>query len=164
MIYAFNTIPNNWQEKILSSLKEGTGRFGCMYDIRQDFFTDDFIADLNKCKFLKELKENDYVVYTNMPEKGKCILAKVKSGYYRKEPMDEDFNHCFKVYPESVMIFDRNSANIPPFLRTGLKLKDIYGIINYDDQFDAFITKLSSTPETEKPKTKNKIYKKFHII
>ncbi|MEQ8199474.1 MAG: hypothetical protein ABRQ27_15985, partial [Clostridiaceae bacterium] len=94
--------------------------------------------------------------------KGKCILAKVKSGYYLKEPMDEDFNHCFKVYPESIMIFDMNSANIPSFLKTGLKLKSIYGKINYEDQIDTLINKLSATLEIDQPK--KKLYKRFNML
>ncbi|MEQ8198992.1 MAG: hypothetical protein ABRQ27_13505 [Clostridiaceae bacterium] len=124
MIYAINAIPDDWKKVILGSLKEGTGRFGCRYDTRQDLLTDDYIEDKNKCKFLESIKESDYVIYINVPQHGMCTMAKVKSGYYWREPMDEDFNHCFKVYPESVSIFDIDSETIPLYLRKKLKLKN----------------------------------------
>ncbi|MEQ8196960.1 MAG: hypothetical protein ABRQ27_02960 [Clostridiaceae bacterium] len=151
MIYAFNTVPEEWKYDVLSSLKEGTGRFGCMYDIREDLYTDDYIADRNKCKFLEDLEKDDYVIYINMPENGKCIIARVESGYYRMEPLDKDFNHCFKVEPESIKIFDRNSATVPSYLRRRLKLWNKNWKIFSDNKFDALVENLLNTPETEEP-------------
>ena len=115
-----------------SSLKEGEGRFGWSYIET---------ADLSKLKtkiekdgweslsneerdcyqaFLLDIRKDDYVVYINVPEWGKCTLARVTRSYFW-EHKDEDFNHRFGVDLKSVREFDRNAVH--PWLSARLKLQ-----------------------------------------
>lgn len=118
---------------LFQSLQKGEGRFGWSYTES---------ADLNRLKvrienegweslnnneqdcwqpFLLDLEAGDYVVYVNMPEWGKCTIAKVSGPYFWRWE-DDDFNHRFPVDRESVRAFDTNDAAVPPYLRARLKL------------------------------------------
>lgn len=44
--------------------------------------------------FLLDLKDGDYVVYINVPDYGKCSLARVTGPYFWRYD-GEDFNHRF---------------------------------------------------------------------
>lgn len=143
---------------ILSSLKAGTGRFGWGYTetanleqmklrIEKDGW--ESLSDEEKdCYqgFLLDLKANDYVVYINVPEWGKCTVAKVTGPYYWRFE-DDDFNHRFPVDPDSVHRFDRNDAIVHPALSTRLKLQGRWWRIYLKDEFNAPLTSLEKGVE-----------------
>lgn len=138
---------------ILGSLKGGEGRFGWSYnenaDLRklaQRIQTDgwDSLSDEEKdCyqPFLLDIKAGDYVVYINIPEWGKCTVAKV-TGSYEWRFEDNDFNHRFPVDPESVHVFDRNDAVVHPALRSRLKLQRRWWRIYFTDEFTTLLQTL----------------------
>ena len=163
---------------LYSSLKGGEGRFAWSYietadldklrdKIEKDGW-DSLSEDEQNCyqPFLLELKEDDYVVYINVPKWGQCTLARVKGPYFWKyEGADSDFNHRFPVDLKSVFSFDRNNTLVHPSLITRLKLPGRYWRI-YDQQqkFEALIEGLkagaqstSHTPETRRALLKKEI-------
>lgn len=124
-IYAFNTIPDEWKKSILSSLKEeGVGRFGWSYEERHNLLTSHYGE--NGTGFLLDIEKGDYIVYINLPCYGRCILAKVVEGYSWREPMEDDFNHCIGIDPDTIAEFGRNDDIVSPLLSSRLKLQGKY--------------------------------------
>lgn len=135
---------------ILSSLKNGEGRFGWSYiesaDLRalkQRVETNGWNTLSNEEKdcyqsFLLDFKHGDYVVYINIPEWGKCTVAQVM-GQYQWKFEDEDFNHRFPVDPNTVYVFDRNDASIHPALSSRLKLQGRWWRIYLEDEFNKLL-------------------------
>ena len=118
---------------VYKSLLEAEGLFGWSYvetaDLRQlrdriELNGWESLSEGEKeCyqEFLLRLREDDYIVYVNVPEWGECTLARVAGSYvWRWE--HEDFNHRFPVDPDSVQSFDRNSEVVPAALSARLKL------------------------------------------
>ncbi len=136
----------DWCDVVFSSLQKGEGRFGWSYvesaDIRklkQRIDTDGWESLSQEEKdcyqaFLLDFKTGDYVVYINLPEWGKCTVAKV-TGEYQWRFEDEDFNHRFPVDPSTVYVFDRNDASVHPALRSRLKLQGRWWRIYVKDEF-----------------------------
>src|SRR5208337_2174503 len=103
---------------ILGSLKGGEGRFGWSYNENADLRKlaqriqtagwDSLSDDEKDCyqPFLLDIKAGDYVVYINIPDWGKCTVAKV-TGSYEWRFDDDDFNHRFPVDPKFIHVFDR---------------------------------------------------------
>jgi hypothetical protein len=91
--------------------------------------------------FLLEFKENDYVVYVNVPEWGKCTAARV-TGPYAWRFDESDFKHRFPVDRESVRVFDRNDAVVHPTLSARLKLQGRYWRIYAKDEFEGLLDAL----------------------
>lgn len=138
---------------IHASLIKGEGRFGWSYidtaDLRQlkeriEKNGWDSLSDEEKdCyqSFLLDFREGDYVVYINVPEWGKCIVAEV-TGPYEWRFQDGDFNHRFPVDPASVYVFDRNDAIVHPALRSRLKLQGRWWRIYLRSEFEALLKSL----------------------
>jgi hypothetical protein len=145
----------------MASLHEGVGRFGWSYapnaDLRRltkvvDEHGWDALTEAEQdCyqAFLLDLKPDDYVVYVNLPEWGKCTLAKVIGGYYW-ERIGDDFNHCFKINAASVVTFSRNDAIVHPALGARLKLQGRYWRIYCDTEFDALLVALGAGKQGKK--------------
>lgn len=93
--------------------------------------------------FLLDIKKNDYVVYVNLPEWGKCTLARVTGSYFWGYD-DPDFNHRFPVDPKSIFVFDRNDAIVHPSLSSRLKLRGRYWRIYTYKEFDDLIKALKA--------------------
>lgn len=135
---------------ILSSLKNGEGRFGWGYvesanlqELQQRVQAngwDSLSEDEKDCyqPFLLDIKAGDYVIYINIPEWGKCTVAKV-TGEYEWRFEDEDFNHRFPVDPHSIHTFDRNDASVHPALRSRLKLQGRWWRIYLQDEFNELL-------------------------
>ncbi|MCK9506555.1 MAG: restriction endonuclease [Porticoccaceae bacterium] len=131
---------------ILPSLQSGEGRFGWSYiesaDLRElkkrvdEKGWDSLTEEEKDCYqvFLLDFKAGDYVVYINVPEWGKCTVAKV-TGQYQWKFSDGDFKHRFPVDPSSVYVFDRNDASVHPALRSRLKLQGRWWRIYLKDEF-----------------------------
>ncbi len=148
---------------IHASLTKGEGRFGWSYvetaDLRQlkhRFEQNgwDSLSDEEKdCyqSFLLDFKEGDYVVYINVPEWGKCTVAKI-TGPYEWRFEDGDFNHRFPVDATSVYVFDRNDAIVHPALSSHLKLRRRWWRIYLQSDFEALLKSLKegvpATPRT----------------
>lgn len=142
---------------VYSSLTQGEGRFGWSYikdanlhDLRRKIETggvDSLSAQEKDCyqNFLLEFKENDYVVYINVPEWGRCTVARV-TGPYTWRFEEKDFNHRFPVDRESVSDFDRNDAMVHPALSTRLKLQGRYWRIYAKTEFEALVEALKGGP------------------
>jgi len=161
-IYALK-ISDDWGDLVLSSLKQGEGRFGWSYvesgDLQQlkqriDANGWDSLSGEEKdCyqAFLLDFQAGDYVVYINVPEWGKCTIAKV-SGQYQWKYEDDDFNHRFPVDPSTLFVFDRNDASVHPALRSRLKLQGRWWHIYLKDEFAELLeilkTGVSSAPRT----------------
>jgi len=138
---------------IVSSLSEGVGRFGWSYvesanlqHLKQRIEKDgwDSLSDGEKdCYqgFLLDLKENDYVVYINVPDWGKCTVAKVTGPYFWRFD-DNDFNHRFPVDRDSVYTFDRNDAIVHPALSSRLKLQGRWWRIYLKEEFETLLDSL----------------------
>lgn len=150
---------------ILPSLKNGEGRFGWSYiesadlrKLKQRVDTDGWnsLSDEEKdCyqAFLLDFKPDDYVVYINVPEWGKCTVAKV-TGQYQWKYEDVDFNHRFPIDPSTVYVFDRNDASVHPALRSRLKLQGRWWRIYLNNEFAELleilkkgVTPIQRTPE-----------------
>ena len=154
--------------KVFLSLQAGEGRFGWSYistadqrSLNKRCETDGWNSLTLKEQdcyhdFLLEISQNDYVVYINVPSWGSCTLAKVTSEYeFQYE--DDDFNHRFKVDPNSVKTFDRNDGRVHPALSARLKLQGRWWRVSTvkefkqllraldDPQFGATTTKRNST-------------------
>ena len=153
----------DWAEPIYSSLKKGESRFGWsgietadlrkLRDRVKEHGWDSLSEDEGKCYryagFLLDIEENDYVVHINVPEWGKCTLARVTESYsWRFE--DCDFNHRIPVDPTSVKVFDRNDRNlVHPRLSSSLKLQGRYWRIGHHAEFDDLLMSLG---DEQKPR------------
>ena len=134
-IYALKNATDPDRDAITyDSLQEGVGRFGWSEVETADLRTlqaridagDSLTGEEWSCyhPFLLGIEKNDYVVYINIPEWGKCTLARVTGPYFWKwDGEGSDFNHRFPVDPESVRVFDRNDAIVHPQLSRKLKLR-----------------------------------------
>lgn len=151
-IYALK-VQNEWRSRIYKSLINGEGRFGWSYIQNADLrvlklkITTNGLRSLSKeekdCyqRFLLDIKVYDYVVYINVPEWGKCTIARVTGDYlWRYE--DDDFNHRFPVDPDSVFTFDRNDAVVHPSLSARLKLQGRFWRIYLKKEFESLLLNL----------------------
>ncbi len=138
---------------IFSSLQEGEGRFGWSYvesadlnDLKRRIDEkgyDDLTDQEKDCYqyFLLDFKEGDYVIYINVPEWGKCTVARV-TGKYRWRFDEKDFNHRFPVDTESIVTFYRNDNLVHPSLRSRLKLQGRWWRIYLKDEFEDLLRAL----------------------
>lgn len=154
-IYALKVV-EEWCDEVYKSLKSGEGRFGWSYVETADLKLlqrrieidgwDSLTDDEKDCyqAFLLEVKVGDHVVYINLPEWGKCTIAKVTGEYYWKWDEDnEDFGHRFHVDPASLLTFDRNDAIVHPYLRARLKLQSRWWRIYAETEFDKLVSDLT---------------------
>jgi energy-coupling factor transporter ATP-binding protein EcfA2 len=150
-IYALR-VDSKWCSKIFSSLRNGEGRFGWSYVKTADLYQlktkiesegwDSLSKDEKNCyqSFLLDIKACDYVIYINMPDWGKCSVARVTGSYFwRYDENEGDFNHRFPVEPNSVFVFDRNEPEIHPDLKARLKLRGRFWRIDVKDKFEALV-------------------------
>lgn len=153
----------NWAQCIYSSLREGESRFGWSYietaNLRElrakvevqgrDSLSEDEEECYQSARFLLDIESNDYVVHINVPEWGKCTLARV-TGPYSWHFKACDFNHRIPVDPTSVKEFDRNDPNlVHPRLSRSLKLQGKYWRIRHHTEFNDL---LMSSGEEQKPR------------
>lgn len=168
-IYALKGAQDNPEcaAMLYSSLQEGEGRFGWSYVETADLYElrkridndgwDSLSTDEQDCyqAFLLNIREDDYVVYINVPEWGKCTLARVNRPYYWRWE-DGDFNHRFGVERESVFDFNRNAVH--PWLSARLKLRRRWWRIHGgQEKFNELVDNLRAgkadgprTPETNR--------------
>ena len=146
---------DEWATTVHASLLNGVGRFGWSYIEGGDLgrlkakiglsgwnSLDEGEQDCFQA-FLMDIKADDWVVYVNVPEWGKCTLARVTGPYYW-EYADEDFNHRFPVDPSTVRVFDRNDVAVRPALSARLKLRGRYWRIYAAQEFEALLSALAA--------------------
>ncbi len=163
-IYALKGSNESDCDIISPSLHKGEGRFGWSYEPTADLhFLKERIevsgwnsltdAEKDCCQwFLLDLRAGDYVIYVNVPEWGKCTLARVTGPYVFRFD-NADFNHRFPVATESVLVFDRNDARVHPALSARLKLQGRkWHIYNLNHEFEALVRALKSGATSE-PRT-----------
>jgi len=161
-IYALR-VDSKWCDNIFSSLRNGEGRFGWSYVKTADLYQlktkigsqgwDSLSKDEKNCyqSFLLDIKDGDYVVYINMPEWGKCSVARVTGSYFwRYDENEGDFNHRFPVEPKSVFVFDRNEPEVHPDLNARLKLRGRFWRIDVKDKFEALLQNLKPISNLER--------------
>jgi energy-coupling factor transporter ATP-binding protein EcfA2 len=168
-IYALR-VDSKWCNNIFSSLRNGEGRFGWSYVKTADLYQlktknesegwDSLSKDEKNCyqSFLLDIKEGDYVIYINMPEWGKCSVARVTgSSFWCYDENEGDFNHRFPVEPKSVFVFDRNAPEVHPDLNARLKnnIQGRFWRIDVKDKFEALIQNLK--PVANKINLANKV-------
>lgn len=99
--------------------------------------------------FLLALKENDYVVYINVPKFGECTLAQVTGEYQWKwDEKKRDFSHRFPVDPKSVRSFNRNGRDVPSALSARLKLMGRWWKIYAEREFRVLLKVLDGVPRS----------------
>ena len=147
-----------WTPIIHRSLHEGVGRFGWSYvetaDLRQlkNRIDQRGWEDLDEREldcyqaFLLDLKEDDYVVYLNMPEPRWCTLARVTGPcpyFWKWDGEGSDFNHRFHIDPSSVAHFMRNDAIVQRALYHKLNpLRRHQGIYDVHEEFERLLQAL----------------------
>ncbi len=145
------------------SLKNGVGRFGWsgvetanLRTLQDRIDAGDSLTPAERdCyhPFLLDIQKKDYVVYINIPEWGKCTLARVTCPYFWSDE-DDDFRHCFYVDPQSVRVFDRNDAIVHPQLSRKLKLQGRWWrIYDLQEEFKFLVDSLEKG-EDGQPRTK----------
>ena len=162
-IYALKYSENPDRDAITyNSLQDGVGRFGWSYektaDLRNLQRKIDDRESLTDAEwdcyhpFLLDIKKEDYVVYINIPEWGKCTLARVTGPYFWSYE-DDDFNHRFCVDPQSIRVFDRNDALVHPALSRRLKLQGkFWRIYDLHEEFEFLVDSLKKG-EDGRPRT-----------
>ena len=145
-IYAFNEPSQCYVDSVFRSLQAGESRFGWSSEktadqriLRKRYVQngwDSLTQNEQNCyhDFLLEITPDDFVVHINVPNWGECTLAKIESAYnFRYE--DEDFNHRFKVDPNSVRTFNRNDSRVHPALSARLKLQGRWWRVSKEQEF-----------------------------
>jgi hypothetical protein len=159
-VYAIKGDPNCCD--MVASLKAGEGRFG---------FSSVPTGDLRALKarvekdgwpslsaeeqasyyvFLLDLKKDDYVVYVDVPEWGRCVLARVTGDYYWRFD-DSDHNHRFPVDPQSVHVFDRNSRSVHPSLSSRLRTQRVWWRVSLKAEFEELLANLNGSVPVDLP-------------
>jgi hypothetical protein len=146
-IYALRVDPSITKMVTESLSIKGEGRFGWSYVPTADLKSlkkrveekgfQSLSLEERDCYqvFLLDFKPDDYVIYINVPDYGKCTLAKI-TGTYLWRWEDNDFNHRFPVDPSSIHSFDRNDAAVHPWLSARLKLQGRYWKIYNTKEFE----------------------------
>jgi hypothetical protein len=145
-IWAFNQPSEEYVKFISDSVKAGVSRFGWSWFDGADLnilknkkwgeMSNDEQNVWSKSGFLLDIAECDWIVHINVPEWGKCTIAKViKPYYFDKNATDKDFRHCIGVDQASVIEFDRNDPNIHPLVSRKLKLRGRFWRIYCEKEF-----------------------------
>lgn len=108
----------------------------------------------NHAAFLLNVQPGDYFVYINMPEWGKCSLARITGEYnFDEQPWDpegwDDFRHWLPC--EFIATFDRNANIVPPYLSRRLKLQGAWYRIYAQKEFEELLEALRIGGEGKTP-------------
>lgn len=101
-----------------SVLKEGKSRFGWSANEYNNLLhprnhDQSVNPDFGESEFLLQIEEGDWIVHINCPSYGRCLAAKVLSGYkWDPKTPSGDFRHYFDVDKKSVIDFERNDPLI----------------------------------------------------
>jgi len=163
------------QEQLFNELKQGIARYGWSYEDDADL---QLIRKLKsggnvqsktpnqeqsyiwkRTSFLLDLEEGDYLVYINLPEYGKCTIAKVLGGGYSFDGgirchseggmVYKDFRHCLPV--QFINTFDRRGSLVHPHLYRRLVLQGNHWQVSAEDEFNDLLKALEEgRKETER--------------
>jgi hypothetical protein len=150
-----------WIPQLYAELKEGRARFGWgRMNIRAlkktisekslDTLSSDEKDSWDHAAFLLEAQEDDYLIYINMPEYGKCSLVQVGTGSYTfGEAWDEERRGDFQHYVQCRFIstFDRNDSIVAPYLSVRLKLQGSHWRISAEEEFNELLVSLEGVDE-----------------
>ena len=149
----YTDVDNDTKKLLEDSIwKDKKSRFGWSSDAKYDLRKEP-TEEHPKQSFLLEIKEGDWIVHKNMPEKGRCTAVKVVSEYdfdvgiksIHKGQEKIDFRHHLGVEP--VIVFKRNDEVVSPRLSQSLKARGkCYKVKAVDDFFEA-INKLEKRKE-----------------
>jgi hypothetical protein len=156
-----------WKPRLFESLRNGKARFGWSYAkdgdlllIKQKLSSGGWqhlSEDEKGCwkaGFLLEVKKGDYLIYINMPVYGKCTIVQV-DGPYEWDSWDRDFNHCLKINPGTLKVFDRNDKGVDASLSRRLKLQGKYWKIYLKKEFEGLLSKIEAGSLTGELSTEN---------
>ncbi|TKJ29515.1 hypothetical protein CEE39_09050 [bacterium (candidate division B38) B3_B38] len=157
-----------WIPLIYEEIKQGRARFGWGYYDEADVRKIKEKADRQEWKhldkkeistwshagFLLNIIPEDYFIYINMPEYGKCSIVKITGDYNYSEVWDkdkkEDFRHFLPC--EFIYTFDRNSDIVHPYLRRRLGLQGAWYRIYAKKEFEELLVVLHKEDEGKKAK------------
>jgi hypothetical protein len=148
--------PNSWAPRVYEDLRRGVARYGWSNFEKADLrrindkikgpggwnSLDEDEQDTWNVNFLLNITPGDYVVYINMPEYGKCTLARVSKPYWFEWGPDGDFNHRLGIDADSLKTFDRNDEVVRPKLSARLKLQGRWWHINAKNEFEYLLDAL----------------------
>lgn len=89
-----------------------------------------------KANFILDINPDDYIVYINVPNYGKCTIAKVTEKYFwgwNRYKMDG--SHCLYIDKDSIQTFNRNDEGISSNLSRRFKLQGKYWKIYLENEF-----------------------------
>jgi len=146
---------------VYASLKKGISRYGWSYidcnliKLREkgwDKLNDGEKICYGRTQFLLKIKKGDWIVHVNVPKFGLCNAGIVENIYkWDEEPNkigsdyssgNGDFRHTIELNINSIVEFDRNDANITPFISRRLKLQGGWWRIYETEQFIQSINNL----------------------
>ena len=117
-VWAFNKANNPDEKLIYDSIKnDGISRFGWSSGDAHNLKLEDNWSDNHPRQlFLLQIKQGDWIVHINTPERGKCIAGRVASEYDFDEGIEcahgTDFRHRFSLDPDTVIEFERGDPNV----------------------------------------------------
>ena len=167
----YTDVDNDTKKLLEDSIrKDKKSRFGwspdAKYDMREEWTTDEHRLN----KFLLQIKEGDWIVHINMPNKGECTAVKVVSEYNFDEGIPSthkgqkrmDFKHYFEVEP--VIDFHRNDENVLPSISASLKTPGRKHRVKEIDDFFESIKRLKKGGEKlSEEESKGEYYLKSKI-
>lgn len=103
-----------------------------------------------KVKFLKDIKPNDIIIYTNYNKDkniddshyGECTMMSVTGGYKFNNEIATtcgDFGHTIAIDPNSLYVFNRNYPSIHPLVSKALKPRRAYQKLSCEDKLELSI-------------------------
>ena len=133
-IHAMKVDSEDRKEIYDSLINDGESRFGWSYEpelnhikMKESLEKGEELSDFQRKNYfwwlIDDIKIGDYLVYINVPVYGECTIVQVTSTYYWKNPMVDDYNHCFGIDKNSIYKFNRNSSIVNDYFATRLKLQ-----------------------------------------
>jgi hypothetical protein len=159
---------------VAQSLREGFARFGWSYiedaDLRhlsariEQSGWESLSEDEKNCYqgFLLDIAPSDSIVYVDVPERGRCTIAKVVADPQPYTWLYDvgavgDFRHAIRILPDSLVEFERESVDVHPFLRMRLKLPRRHWRISAESEFLSLYEHLLAGQSNEETKASRAI-------
>ena len=127
------TDSDSWTRLIFENLKLGIALYGwCCGDLRDLAHKRQRTAEEDDCwshaKFLLDLKQDDFIIYVNIPEKKRCTIVRVTGTYWqhREHRTRNGWSSVCLLHAigcEYVGVFDRDCRTVHPDLSRRLKLR-----------------------------------------
>lgn len=166
------------RDYVYQSLFRGTARFGWSYldsfnletilqaNLTKTLLTQEQKNAFKQANFLLGMAPGDWLVYVGIKDKSTCIAIQVNSTYSwdSNSNITNDFKHVLHCNEKTLIEFDRNNINIPPYLKARLKLPRSHYTINAQKEFFEALDNLKSSSITAvKGETQGETYLKKYV-